>query len=42
MKDKWATTLLPAGPAGQGAFIGGRIVGVMSYSKHAAQAADFI
>ncbi|MET8336401.1 extracellular solute-binding protein [Streptosporangium canum] len=42
MKDKWATAPLPAGPAGQGAFIGGRIVGVMSYSKHAAQAADFI
>ncbi|MBG0827140.1 extracellular solute-binding protein [Planomonospora sp. ID67723] len=42
MKGKWATAPLPAGPAGPGAFIGGRIVGVMSYSKHTAQAADFI
>ncbi|MEU4332788.1 extracellular solute-binding protein [Nonomuraea dietziae] len=42
LKDKWATAPLPSGPAGAGAFIGGRIVGVMSYSKHTAQAADFI
>ncbi|MBB2910728.1 ABC-type glycerol-3-phosphate transport system substrate-binding protein [Streptosporangium becharense] len=42
MKGKWATAPLPAGPAGPGAFIGGRIVGVMSHSKYTAQAADFI
>ncbi|MER6575859.1 extracellular solute-binding protein [Nonomuraea sp. NPDC001023] len=42
IKDKWATAPLPVGPAGAGAFIGGRIAGVMSYSKHAAQAAEFL
>src|SRR6266545_1583101 len=42
LKGKWAVTTLPAGPASPAAFIGGRSIGVTSYSKHAAQSADFI
>ncbi|MBB6036562.1 extracellular solute-binding protein [Phytomonospora endophytica] len=39
---KWDVSVLPSGPAGAGSFIGGRILGAMSYTKYPAQAADFI
>ncbi|KAA9377448.1 extracellular solute-binding protein [Microbispora cellulosiformans] len=42
LKGKWAVAPLPAGPAGPTTFIGGRAVGVTSYSKHIQQAADFV
>lgn len=42
LKGKWSTAALPSGPKGAGSFIGGRIIGVMSYSKFPTQAADFI
>jgi multiple sugar transport system substrate-binding protein len=42
LKGKWAMATLPAGPAAPTVFLGGRAVGVTSYSKHAKQAADFI
>lgn len=42
LKDKWAMAALPAGPAAPTTFIGGRAVGVTSYSKHIEQAADFV
>lgn len=42
LKGRWSTAPLPAGPAGEGSFVGGRVIGVMSYSEHTAQAADFI
>jgi multiple sugar transport system substrate-binding protein len=42
LKGKWAMAPIPAGPTSPSAFVGGRAIGVMSFSKHAAQAADFI
>ncbi|GAA0443623.1 ABC transporter substrate-binding protein [Acrocarpospora corrugata] len=42
LKGKWAMAPLPAGPAGPTTFVGGRAIGVTSYSKHAEQSADFI
>ncbi|MBP2703584.1 extracellular solute-binding protein [Microbispora sp. RL4-1S] len=42
LKGKWAMAPLPAGPAGPTTFIGGRAVGVTSYSKHVQQAGDFV
>jgi ABC-type glycerol-3-phosphate transport system substrate-binding protein len=42
LKGKWATAALPTGPQGPGSFIGGRIIGVMSYTKYPTQAADFV
>lgn len=42
LKGKWGMTVLPSGPAGPTTFLGGRGVGVTSYSKHAKQAADFL
>jgi multiple sugar transport system substrate-binding protein len=42
LKGKWAVTTLPAGPASSTAFIGGRSIGITSFSKYAAQSADFI
>ncbi|MEU7689411.1 extracellular solute-binding protein [Microbispora hainanensis] len=42
MKGKWAIAPLPAGPAAPTTFIGGRAVGVTSYSTHIQQAADFV
>jgi ABC-type glycerol-3-phosphate transport system substrate-binding protein len=42
LKDKLAVAPLPAGSANGATFLGGRIVGVMSYSKHQQAAADFI
>ncbi len=42
LKGKWAMAPIPAGPAAPTAFVGGRSIGVMSFSRHAAQAADFI
>jgi ABC-type glycerol-3-phosphate transport system substrate-binding protein len=42
LKDKWSVTTIPAGPASPAAFIGGRSIGVTSFSKYAAQSADFI
>lgn len=42
LSGKWQIAPLPAGPAGPTTFIGGRAIGVMSFSKYARQAADFI
>jgi multiple sugar transport system substrate-binding protein len=42
LKGKWQVAPLPAGPAGAGTFVGGRIVGVMSYTKYPKAAVDFI
>jgi multiple sugar transport system substrate-binding protein len=42
LKGKWGMDVVPAGPAGPTTFIGGRAIGVTSYSKYAAQGADFI
>lgn len=43
MKDKWAPAPLPKGPSGKGvSFLGGQIIGIMSYSKNADAAAQFI
>ncbi|MEW9531153.1 extracellular solute-binding protein [Microbispora sp. NPDC049125] len=42
LKGKWAMAALPAGPAGPTTFIGGRAVGVTSYSKYVQQSADFV
>jgi len=42
VKGKWATAALPAGPSGPGSFIGGRIIGAMSYTRYKSRAADFI
>ncbi|MEV0999201.1 extracellular solute-binding protein [Nonomuraea sp. NPDC050202] len=42
LKGKWAMTTLPAGPAGPTTFIGGRAIGVTSFSKHARTGADFV
>ncbi|MBN6055489.1 extracellular solute-binding protein, partial [Nonomuraea sp. RK-328] len=42
LKDKWAMTTLPAGPAGPTTFIGGRAIGVTSFSKYAQIGADFV
>ncbi|MBC6462058.1 extracellular solute-binding protein [Actinomadura sp. HBU206391] len=42
LKGKWAMAALPAGPAGATTFVGGRAVGVMSFSKYVRQPADFI
>lgn len=42
LKGKWETAPLPTGPAGAGSFVGGRIIGAMSYTKYPKAAADFI
>jgi multiple sugar transport system substrate-binding protein len=42
LKGKWQVAALPTGPAGAGTFVGGRIIGVMSYTKYPKAAADFI
>ncbi|MFC4015212.1 extracellular solute-binding protein [Nonomuraea purpurea] len=42
LKGKWAMTALPAGPAGPTTFIGGRAIGVTSFSKYAQTGADFV
>jgi multiple sugar transport system substrate-binding protein len=42
LKGKWAVTTIPAGPVSPAAFIGGRSIGVTSFSRYAAQSADFI
>ncbi|NUW32188.1 extracellular solute-binding protein [Nonomuraea sp. SMC257] len=42
LKGKWAMTTLPAGPAGPTTFIGGRAIGVTSFSKYAQIGADFV
>ncbi|MCK2216563.1 extracellular solute-binding protein [Actinomadura sp. ATCC 31491] len=42
LKGKWAMAALPAGPAGPTTFIGGRAIGVTSYSKYARTGADFV
>jgi multiple sugar transport system substrate-binding protein len=42
LKGKWQVATLPTGPAGAGTFVGGRIVGVMSYTKYPKAAVDFI
>lgn len=42
LKGKWQVAALPTGPAGAGTFVGGRIVGVMSYTKFPKAAVDFI
>lgn len=43
IKDKWAITMLPKGPAGKRtAFIGGRILGIFSRSKMKQESWEFI
>lgn len=42
LKGRWAMAPLPAGPAGPTTFIGGRAIGVTSFSKHARTGADFV
>lgn len=43
LKGKWSIALLPAGPAGKRtAFLGGRIMGIFSKSKHKKEAWEFI
>ncbi|MEW9551761.1 extracellular solute-binding protein [Nonomuraea sp. NPDC050783] len=42
LKGKWALAPLPAGPAGPTTFIGGRAIGVTSFSKYARTGADFV
>ncbi|GAB7043425.1 extracellular solute-binding protein [Catenuloplanes sp. NPDC020197] len=42
LKGKWQTAPLPTGPAGAGSFVGGKIVGAMSYTEHPQAAADFV
>jgi ABC-type glycerol-3-phosphate transport system substrate-binding protein len=42
LKGTWAMAPIPAGPAAPTAFVGGRAIGVMSFTKYAAQSADFI
>ncbi|MEV4288345.1 extracellular solute-binding protein [Nonomuraea bangladeshensis] len=42
LKGKWAMAPLPAGPAGPTTFIGGRAIGVTSFSKYAQTGADFV
>ncbi|HEX4811245.1 MAG TPA: extracellular solute-binding protein [Nonomuraea sp.] len=42
LMGKWAMTTLPAGPAGPTTFIGGRAIGVTTFSRHAGTAADFV
>jgi multiple sugar transport system substrate-binding protein len=42
LKGKWQVAPLPIGPAGAGTFVGGRIVGVMAYTKYPKAAVDFI
>ncbi|MEV0234957.1 extracellular solute-binding protein [Nonomuraea sp. NPDC050786] len=42
LKGKWAMTTIPAGPAGPTAFIGGRAIGVTSFSKYVQTGADFV
>lgn len=39
---KWNLAPVPAGPAGSSTFVGGRMTGVMSYTKNPQAAADFI
>lgn len=43
MKGKWTLAALPAGPTGKyTAFLGGTVIGIMSYSKSKDAAADFL
>lgn len=43
LEGKWAIATLPAGPAKKRtAFIGGRVIGIMSYSKNQDAAANFL
>lgn len=43
IKGKWSIALLPAGPTGKRtAFLGGRIMGIFSKSKHKQEAWEFI
>jgi ABC-type glycerol-3-phosphate transport system substrate-binding protein len=43
IKGKWEVVVLPAGPTGKRtAFIGGRVIGIMGYSKNADAAWDLI
>ncbi|GAA1815225.1 hypothetical protein GCM10009682_40380 [Luedemannella flava] len=42
LKDKLGVAPMPAGAAGGTTFLGGRVIGVMSYSKNQQAAADFI
>lgn len=42
LKGKWAMSTIPAGPAGPTAFIGGRAIGVTSFSKYVETGADFV
>jgi multiple sugar transport system substrate-binding protein len=43
LEGKWAVAPLPTGPSGKRtAFIGGRIIGIMSYTNNANVAAEFI
>ncbi len=42
LKGKWKVAPLPAGKAGLGSLVGGRIVGVMSYTKYPKASADFV
>ena len=43
MKGKWAISPLPAGPTGKyTGFLGGTVIGIMSYSKNQDAAADFL
>jgi multiple sugar transport system substrate-binding protein len=42
LKGRWQVAALPTGPAGAGTFVGGRIIGVMSYTKYPKAAVDFI
>jgi multiple sugar transport system substrate-binding protein len=43
VKGKWSVAVLPAGPTGKNtAFIGGRVIGIMGYSKNADSAWDLI
>lgn len=42
LKDKWAMTTIPAGPAGPTTFIGGRAIGVTSFSKYVQTSTDFV
>ena len=42
LRGRWAMAALPAGPAGPTTFVGGRAIGVMSFSRYVRQSADFI
>ncbi|MGP3965860.1 extracellular solute-binding protein [Nonomuraea sp. 3N208] len=42
LKGKWAMTTIPAGPAGPTTFIGGRAIGVTSFSKYVQTSTDFV